>query len=81
MAEAPGGAIPRRQPRDPSRRQGRLSGWWSRWLHRNVPLLEDPAVGRLDRMDGVTPLHTPAPAPSVAEQDTTADRPGRGAAS
>ena len=45
MAEAAAGAAPQRR----SRLHDRLAGWWSHWLGRHPPLMDDPAPGRLDR--------------------------------
>ena len=74
IAQAPGSAAPQRQPR----RDGRLGTWWSGWLARHVPVMDDPAPGRLDRLDGVTGAPGAAiPTVPTGRPNAPADRPAR----
>lgn len=76
MAEAAAEAAP--QPR--SRLHDRLAGWWSHWLGRHAPLMDDPGLGRLDRFDGVAPGgESPARPEHLGGSGTAPDLPGRGA--
>ena len=74
MAEAAAEAAP--QPR--SRLHDRLAGWWSHWLGRHAPLMDDPGLGRLDRFDGVAPgSESPARRDRLGGSGASPDLPGR----
>jgi hypothetical protein len=79
MAEAAAGAAPQRR----SRLHDRLAGWWSHWLGRHAPLMDDPGLGRLDRFDGVAPDAAGSGSPARSERlggpGTASGRPGTGA--
>lgn len=78
MVEAAAGAVPQRR----SRLHDRLAGWWSHWLGRHAPLMDDPGLGRFDRFDGVAPgapgSGSPARPEGLGGPGTAPDRPGRG---
>lgn len=75
MAEAAAGAAPQRR----SRLHDRLAGWWSHWLGRHAPLMDDPGLGRLDRFDGVAPGSESTARPErLGGSGAAPDLPGRG---
>ena len=75
MAEAAAEAAPQTR----SRLHDRLAGWWSHWLGRHAPLMDDPGLGRLDRFDGVAPgSESPARPERLGGSGAAPDRPGRG---
>jgi hypothetical protein len=77
MAKASAEAGPQGRPR----LQHRLAGWWSHWLGRHAPLMDDPAPGRLDRFDGVTPGSERSSLPErLGGSGAAPDLPGREAA-
>jgi hypothetical protein len=75
MTEAAAEAAPQPRPR----LHDRLAGWWSHWLGRHAPLMDDPGLGRLDRFDGVAPgSESPARPEHLGGSGAAPDLPGRG---
>ena len=77
IAQAHGAASPHPHPRP----TGRLRAWWSRWMSRHVPLMDDPAPGPLDRFDGVTTRGGMLGKPPAVRKPDRADQHGGGSAS